>query len=54
MNDRPGSEFQGVGETPDHLKFDEAALDVYMRKRVEGYAGPISVSKFKGGQSNPP
>ncbi|MEO1135619.1 MAG: phosphotransferase family protein [Pseudomonadota bacterium] len=46
-------EFTGLGDTPDHLKFDEAALDAYMRANVEGYAGPLSVKKFKGGQSNP-
>ena len=46
-------DFSGVAETPDHLKFDEAALDAYMRNHVEGYAGPLAVKKFKGGQSNP-
>ena len=46
-------EFTGVGETPDHLKFDEAALDRYMVENVDGYVGPFSVKKFKGGQSNP-
>ena len=46
-------EFTGFGETPEHLKFDETALDAYMRDHVDGYAGPLSVKKFKGGQSNP-
>jgi aminoglycoside phosphotransferase (APT) family kinase protein len=46
-------EFTGLGETPDHLKFDEAALDLYMRAHVDGYKGPLNVNKFKGGQSNP-
>ena len=46
-------DFTGLGETPAHLKFDEGALDAYMRSHVEGYAGPASVKKFKGGQSNP-
>ena len=47
------ADFTGLGETPDHLKFDETALDAYMRDHVQGYAGPLSVKKFKGGQSNP-
>lgn len=46
-------DFSGVGETPDHLKFDESALDAYMRAHVEGYQGPVRAEKFKGGQSNP-
>ncbi|MAW81832.1 MAG: phosphotransferase family protein [Parvularcula sp.] len=47
------SDFTGFQETPEHLKFDEAALDAYMRENVEGYTGPLTVKKFKGGQSNP-
>lgn len=46
-------EFTGFSDTPEHLKFDEAALDAYMREAVEGYVGPLAVKKFKGGQSNP-
>ncbi len=46
-------DFTGLGDTPEHLKFDEGALDAYMREHVEGYEGPLSVKKFKGGQSNP-
>jgi aminoglycoside phosphotransferase (APT) family kinase protein len=33
--------------------FDIAALDAWMRSHVEGYAGPLTVEQFKGGQSNP-
>ena len=43
------SDFTGFQETPEHLKFDEAALDAYMRENVEGYTGPLTVKKFKGG-----
>lgn len=46
-------DFTGFAETPDHLKFDEAALGAYMRANVAGYAGPLTVKKFRGGQSNP-
>ncbi len=45
--------FSGLSDTPEHLKFDEAALDAYMHENVDGYQGPLSVRKFKGGQSNP-
>ncbi|WP_428410207.1 phosphotransferase family protein [Hyphococcus sp.] len=47
------ADFTGFADTPEHLKFDEAALDAYMRENVEDYVGPLSVKKFKGGQSNP-
>ena len=33
--------------------FDEARLAEWMAANVEGYAGPLSVRQFKGGQSNP-
>ena len=33
--------------------FDVAALDAWMRGHVDGYAGPLVVEQFKGGQSNP-
>ncbi len=47
------AEFIGVTATPERLKFDEAALDRYMQAQVEGYKGPLTIEKFKGGQSNP-
>ena len=34
-------------------RFDEAALARWMDANVEGYTGPLTVSQFKGGQSNP-
>ena len=39
--------------TPERLRFDEAALDRYMAGHVDGYAGPLEVRKFAGGESNP-
>ncbi|AOR75478.1 phosphotransferase [Novosphingobium resinovorum] len=33
--------------------FDEAALTAWLEANVEGFAGPLSVEQFKGGQSNP-
>jgi len=46
-------DFTGVTATPERLKFDEAALARYMEAHVEGFKGPLTVEKFKGGQSNP-
>ncbi len=34
-------------------RFDVAALERYLREHVAGFAGPLSVEQFKGGQSNP-
>jgi aminoglycoside phosphotransferase (APT) family kinase protein len=34
-------------------RFDEAALAAWMGDHVEGFAGPLTVRQFKGGQSNP-
>ncbi len=44
-----------VGTTPvrDGYGFDSAALADWMQTHVEGFAGPLSVEQFKGGQSNP-
>lgn len=33
--------------------FDEGALAAWMAAEVEGFAGPLRVEQFKGGQSNP-
>lgn len=45
--------FEGTKPVDERQRFDEAALDAWMRAHVEGYEGPLSVSQFKGGQSNP-
>jgi aminoglycoside phosphotransferase (APT) family kinase protein len=37
----------------DAHRFDERALDRYLRAHVDGYAGGLSVRQFEGGQSNP-
>ena len=34
-------------------RFDEAALAAWMAVNVDGFAGPLTVEQFKGGQSNP-
>jgi len=44
-----------AGTTPvrEAHRFDEAALADWMRRNVDGFAGPLTVEQFKGGQSNP-
>ncbi len=43
----------GVKPVADSHRFDEGALAEWMGAEVEGYAGPLKVRQFKGGQSNP-
>ena len=43
----------GVSEVRDAHRFDEARLAAWMAEHVEGFAGPLRVEQFKGGQSNP-
>ncbi|MBB4613591.1 phosphotransferase [Novosphingobium taihuense] len=44
-----------AGTTPvrEGYSFDEAALSRWMEANVDGFAGPLAVEQFKGGQSNP-
>jgi aminoglycoside phosphotransferase (APT) family kinase protein len=43
----------GVMPVREKHRFDEGALARWMARHVEGYAGPLEVAQFKGGQSNP-
>ena len=43
----------GTDVVPEAQRFDEASLERWLKANVEGYAGPLEVRKFKGGQSNP-
>ena len=43
----------GTREVAERLRFDESALSRWMESNVAGFAGPLSVSQFAGGQSNP-
>jgi aminoglycoside phosphotransferase (APT) family kinase protein len=43
----------GTTDVRGDLRFDEAALDRWMRAHVDDYQGPLRVEQFKGGQSNP-
>ena len=50
---RKDEEFSGTRPVEERHRVNEADLDAWMREHVEGYAGPLSVLQFKGGQSNP-
>ena len=43
----------GTRDVAENMRFDVAALDAWMRANVTGFEGPLTISQFKGGQSNP-
>ncbi len=45
--------FGGTKPVEERHRFDEARLAEWMKANVSGFAGPLTVSQFKGGQSNP-
>jgi aminoglycoside phosphotransferase (APT) family kinase protein len=45
--------FIGTRPVSDKHAFDTAALTAWLEKNLEGFAGPLTVEMFKGGQSNP-
>ena len=47
------SDFTGTEPLHGDDRLDEAALARWMAANVEGFAGPLRLAKFKGGQSNP-
>jgi len=62
MNDAPKTEpdssdaqaaFAGTREVDPRHALDEAALGRWLADHIEGYAGPLTIRQFKGGQSNP-
>ncbi|MGH6982519.1 MAG: phosphotransferase [Stellaceae bacterium] len=44
---------QAAGPVREAHRFDEARLAAWMVDHVEGFAGPLTVEQFQGGQSNP-
>ena len=42
-----------VGAGAVRVALDVSALDAWLTGNVEGYAGPLTVEQFNGGQSNP-
>jgi len=47
------SAFSGTKEVAEPLRFDAGRLEAYLRGHAAGFAGPVVVRQFKGGQSNP-
>jgi len=47
------SAFSGTREVTERLRFDASCLESYLAEHLPAFAGPIVVSQFKGGQSNP-
>ena len=45
--------YSGTKEVPAALAFDTARLEAWLSPRIAGFAGPLDVRQFKGGQSNP-
>ena len=45
--------FTGTRAVPEKQAFDIDALSAWLEKNLPGFAGPLSVESFKGGQSNP-
>jgi aminoglycoside phosphotransferase (APT) family kinase protein len=46
-------EFSGTKEVAAGLGFDQARLAAYLAERIPGFAGPVHLLQFRGGQSNP-
>ncbi|MDZ4306346.1 phosphotransferase family protein [Allopontixanthobacter sp.] len=46
-------EMVGTIAVPEKDRLDEAKLTAWMEANVTGFAGPLTLTKFKGGQSNP-
>ena len=46
-------QFTGTRSVADSHAFDVTALQTYLQRTMPGFAGPLSVEQFKGGQSNP-
>jgi aminoglycoside phosphotransferase (APT) family kinase protein len=47
------TELSGAGAVRQNYEFDAEKLAGWMVQHVDGFAGPIVVEQFKGGQSNP-
>src|ERR1700753_1328725 len=45
--------FSGTKEVAERLKFDAGGLEAYLREHLRGVEDPLTLSQFKGGQSNP-
>ena len=51
--DRRMDAYTGTKPVADQHAFDTRALESFLQSRLAGFAGPLAVEQFKGGQSNP-
>jgi aminoglycoside phosphotransferase (APT) family kinase protein len=49
----PQAAFSGTKAVAAALRFDVPRLQAYLGEHLPGFAGPLTVRQFKGGQSNP-
>ena len=52
MGDRQ-DQFTGTKEVSGVLAIDPVRIETYLSEAIEGFSGPLTISQFKGGQSNP-
>jgi len=43
----------GVQDVREAHRFDEQQLEAYLTAEIDGFEGPLTITEFKGGQSNP-
>ena len=53
MSATPGSGTTSTTKIPERLRVDVESLSRWLAAKVEGFAGPLEVELFSGGQSNP-
>jgi aminoglycoside phosphotransferase (APT) family kinase protein len=53
MSGERSSQNEGTIAVRDAHRFDVGRLEAWMAAQVPGFAGPLAVEQFKGGQSNP-
>lgn len=49
----PEDEFTGTKPVEERHRLNEKSLGAWLTQNVEDYKGPLKISQFKGGQSNP-
>ena len=53
MNQDAQAAFAGTREVDPRYALDQPKLEAWLADHVAGYAGPLTIRQFKGGQSNP-
>ena len=53
MTDTSENPYSGTKDVPAAFRLNEASLEAYLARHIDGFNGPMTVRQFKGGQSNP-